>query len=50
MIASLRRRHRLFWNVLPFVLGGVLLVSWVLRRPSPIMDRLPEILGVPSKP
>lgn len=50
MIARLRRRHRRTWIALAVLLPAIVAAAWRVRRPSPVMERLPAALTQEAKP
>ena len=45
MIRRLRRRHRRMWLVLAIVLPLLYAIALAARRPAPIVETIPAVLG-----
>jgi hypothetical protein len=48
VIHRLRRRHRRIWLALALLLPLLYVLALAARRPSPVIDSLPEPLRAPS--
>jgi hypothetical protein len=46
MIQRLRRRHRRLWLVLALLLPVLYAIALAARDPAPVVDELPQVLGV----